>query len=128
MTDPINDLIIRIKNGYMAGNQTVFSPYSKFREEVLKKLKELGYIANYKVEGERIKEIIIELAYEKDVSALTDVEIFSKPGRRWYVSYKNLKLVSGGLGHSLLSTSKGILTGKEAKKLKIGGELLFNIW
>ena len=59
---------------------------------------------------------------------MTDVQIFSKPGRRYYVSYHDLKLIMGGLGYSILSTSKGILSNKEARKSKVGGELLFSIW
>lgn len=129
MTNSVIDLIIRIKNGYLAKKETVISPYSKFRENVLKKLFELKFIKNYQVTGgDKIKEITIELLYKNGVPALTDVKIFSKPGRRYYVSYHQLKPVLGGYGASILSTSKGILTNKEAYKLKVGGELLFNIW
>ncbi len=122
------DLLIRIKNGYMASLGTVKSPYSRFREEVLKKLIKLGFVKDYKIEGEKIKTINIELLYKDNTPALTEVELFSKPGRRYYVNYKELKPVLGGLGFSVISTSKGILTNKEAKKMKTGGELLFNIW
>lgn len=122
------DLIIRIKNGYMAKREEVESTYSVFREELLKKLKELGFIKEYKVEGEKIKKIVITLSYKDGVEALTDVQIYSKPGRRYYVSYRDLKSVLGGFGFSILSTPKGIMTNKEAHKLKIGGELLFSIW
>ncbi len=128
MNNSVIDLIIRIKNGYLSKKETVISPYSKFRENVLKKLLELKFIKNYQVKGDKIKEITIELSYKDGVPALTDVKIYSKPGRRYYVSYRQLKPVLGGYGASILSTSKGILTNKEAYKLKVGGELLFNIW
>ncbi len=128
MNNSIIDLIIRIKNGYLTGKETVISPYSKYRENVLKKLSELKYIKNYRVEGDKIKELVVELLYKESKPALTDVRIFSKPGRRYYTSYRQLRPVLGGYGVSLLSTAKGILTDREARKFKIGGELLFDIW
>lgn len=128
MENSFIDLIIRIKNGYLAKKEQVMSPYSKFKEIILKKLKELKFIEDYKIIGEAKKEIKIMLLYKDNLPVLTDVKIFSKPGRRYYVSYKELKPVLGGFGYSILSTPKGILTDKEAKKLKVGGELLFNIW
>lgn len=124
----ITDLIIRVKNGYMSGRDSIESPYSKYREEVLKKLVSLGYIKEYSVSGEVIKTMTITLSYKDGVPALTEVKIFSTPGRRWYISTKELKPVLGGMGYSLLSTPQGILTHIEAKKLNVGGELLFNIW
>jgi small subunit ribosomal protein S8 len=124
----ITDLIIRVKNGYMSKKEVIESPHSVYREAVLKKLLKLGYVKSMHVEGEIIKKITITLKYESGVGALTDVKIFSKPGRRWYVTTSELKPVLGGLGCSILSTSKGIMTNKEAKKLSLGGELLFSIW
>lgn len=124
----ITDLIIRVKNGYMSGRDSIESPYSKYREEVLKKLVSLGYIKEYSVSGETIKTMKIILSYKDGVPALTEVKIFSTPGRRWYISTKEIKPVLGGMGYSLLSTPQGILTHIEAKKLNVGGELLFNIW
>jgi small subunit ribosomal protein S8 len=128
MTNSAIDLIIRIKNGYLAKKEMVVSPYSRLREEVLKKLVELKYIKNYQVSGELVKEITIELLYHHNKPALTEVKIFSKPGKRHYLPYRQLKPVLGGYGVSLLSTSKGILTNRQAYRIKIGGELLFNIW
>jgi small subunit ribosomal protein S8 len=128
MENSVIDLIIRIKNGYMAKNETVQSPYSRVKEEVLKKLVDLGFVKKIEVEGDQIKTITIKLSYPDGMPALTDVKIFSKPGSRQYVSYKDLKPVLGGLGYSILSTPKGIMTNKEARKMKIGGELLFSIW
>lgn len=123
------DLIIRIKNGYIARRESIESPHSKMNEEVLKKLVALKFIKGYKVESAGIfKKFIIELSYEEGEPVLTDVKIFSKPGRRWYVSTKKIKTVFGGLGAAILSTPKGILTDEEAKAAKTGGELLFEIW
>jgi small subunit ribosomal protein S8 len=128
MNDPIIDLIIRIKNAYMTKNETLTMPHSSYREAVLKKLQDMRYIKSYSVEGDIVKTIEIELIYTKGVPALTDVKLVSKPGKREYVSYKDLKSVMNGMGVSFLSTPKGILTNREARKEKLGGELLFMIW
>ncbi len=128
MENSVIDLAIRIKNGYLARREAITVPYSRFKEEVLKKLKGLEFIKDYHVEGDKVKNITVDLLYNNGASALTDIKIFSKPGQRFYVSYKELKPVFGGIGYSILSTPKGILTDKEARKAKIGGELLFNIW
>ena len=128
MENSIIDLIIRIKNGYMAKKETIESPHSKYKETILKKLMSLKFIKNYTVKGEIKKNIIINLSYEEGNPAITDVKIYSKPGMRLYISYKNLKPVLSGFGYSILSTSKGIMTDREAKKAKLGGELLFSFW
>jgi len=128
MENSFIDLIIRIKNGYMAKRETIVSPYSKFREEIIKKLKELNYLKDFQIEGDKVKKINIELFYKDGVPAITDVKLISKLGRKVYVSYRDLKSVVSGMGYSILSTSKGIMTDRQAKKEKIGGELLFNIW
>ena len=128
MENSFIDFIIRIKNGYMAGKRQITVRYSKMNEELLKKLKSLGYIGEYTVEGDVKKHIIVNLLYTDEVPAVTNVKIYSKPGGRHYVSYKELKVVLGGFGYSLLSTPKGIITNSEAKENKVGGELLFAIW
>ena len=128
MENSIIDLIIRIKNGYMAKKETIESPYSKYKEAVLKKLISLKFIKGYEVKGEIKKSMTINLAYEEDKPAISDVKIYSKPGMRLYISYKNLKPVLSGFGYSILSTSHGIMTDREAKKAKLGGELLFSFW
>ncbi|GAB4219038.1 MAG: 30S ribosomal protein S8 [Candidatus Microgenomates bacterium] len=129
MENSVIDLIIRIKNGYLAGKEQVMASYSNFKEEVLKKLKQLKFIKDYEVKQEgKLKKLIVQLLYIEKNPALSDVKIFSKLGRRYYVSYKDLKPVMSGYGYSILSTPKGIMTNKEARIKKIGGELLFNIW
>ena len=128
MESSIIDLIIRIQNGYLAGKEIITSPYSKFKEEVLKKLITLGFVKGYEVEGEIIKSISIELIYTEGKPALMGVKLFSKPGKRIYTSYKNLKPVMSGIGYAIVSTPQGLKTNKEARKEKLGGELLFHIW
>jgi len=125
MQNSVIDLIIRIKNGYMARKENIEVSNSHFNEEVLKKLIQLRFIKNFQAKDRKIQ---VELLYKDRNSAITDVQIFSKPGRRFYVSHKDLKPVLGGLGYSIISTSKGILSNKEARIRKIGGELLFTIW
>lgn len=124
----ITDLVIRLKNGYMSRKDSITTPYSKYRVSVLQKLQELNYIESYEVDGEVIKNITVILKYNHGVPAITDVKIFSKPGRRWYTPYKDIRPVLGGMGKVILSSSKGIVTDKEAKKEQVGGELLFHIW
>jgi len=128
MNDPIIDLIIRIKNAYMTRNESLTSTHSAYRIEVLKKLKDLGFVKDFTVSGEIKKKIDIKLQYHDGVAALTGVRIASTPGKREYVGVTELKPIVSGMGYAFLSTSKGIMTNKEAKKAKIGGELLFEIW
>lgn len=124
----VSDLVIRIKNGYMAGIPAIESPHSKSREEILKKLVKLGFVKSYKIKGEIKKSFTIELVYKEKTPALTDVKVFSTPGRRWYVAANELRPVQGGMGYAIISTSQGLMTNVEAKKKKTGGELLFHIW
>lgn len=128
MENSINDLIIRIKNGYLARRDIVTSPYSKFKEAVLKKLIELKFIKGYTLDKENYNQITIELYYQDGQPAMIDVKIFSKPGSRHYISYRDLRPVMSGYGYSIISTPKGIVSNKEARTQKLGGELLFNIW
>lgn len=125
MGNSVIDLIIRIKNGYMTGNESVEVLYSKFNEEVLKKLMQLGFINKFEI---RERKIFVELLYRDSSPALSEVKLYSKPGGRHYVSYKDLKQVMGGLGYSIISTSQGVMSNKEARDKKLGGELLFSIW
>lgn len=112
----------------MTKNDSVVVPHSKYRIAVLEKLQKEQYIKGFSVEGEKIKNIDVELAYTNNQPALTDIKIVSKPGKRTYVAYGDLKSVMSGMGCSFLSTPKGIMTNREARKNKVGGELLFLIW
>lgn len=128
MGNPAIDLIIRIKNGYLSKKESIESPYSLIRVEILKKLLSLKFIKKYEVKDDKVKRILVELSYDNSIPALTDARIYSRPGSRYYVSYRDLKPVLSGYGYSILSSSKGIITNHEAKKQKLGGELLFSIW
>lgn len=128
-TYPTADLLIRIKNGYLSGQEKINVPYSRLKEKIIKKLVQTHYVKTYEIENEGVKrKILISLIYKKTKRVFNDLKIFSKPGRRWYVSAKDLKPVLGGLGVAIISTSKGLLTNNEAKKAGVGGELLFTIW
>src|SRR3989339_1267101 len=122
MGNSIIDIIIRIQNGYMSGKPSITSPHSIYKEDVLKKLKQLSYIKDYIVEGEVIKNMTVELLYPDNSPAITGIKIVSTPGKRMYVSYKKLKPIVNNYGFSILSTSKGIMTNQEARKAKLGGE------
>lgn len=126
--NPIIELIINIKNGYMSRKEEISMPHSKYKQVVAEKLKALGFIGEVSVVGEIKKTMKIQLKYTEGEPVLTGVQIHSKAGKREYAPYKKLKRVLGGMGYSFLSTPKGIMTDKEAKKSKLGGELLFSLW
>ena len=129
MNSGIIDLIIRIKNGYLAKREVISSPHSKMKEQVLKKLKSLRFIEDYSVETDGAKkEVTITLKYKQGEPVFTDVTIRSKPGQRWYITVNAIKPVMSGTGYMIISTSKGLMTNVEARKSKLGGELLFEIW
>lgn len=125
----VTDLIIRIKNGYLAKKEEVNTPSSQMRCAVLEKLVTEGYISSFEISEEGVKKMIaIKLLYTNGRSALTNVKVISKPGQKSYVKAGDIPSVLNGLGTSVISTTKGIMTGKEARKAGLGGELLFTIW
>ncbi|HLP45997.1 MAG TPA: 30S ribosomal protein S8 [Candidatus Deferrimicrobium sp.] len=131
-TDPIADMLTRIKNAIMAEKEDVVVPLSKIKLEVAKILKREGYIVDFKVDKTIFPPIIdIDLKYRgknhKD-NVIAGVERISKPGRRIYAGADNIPKVLGGLGLSVLSTNKGLLTGKECEKHGVGGEVLLYVW
>lgn len=126
--NPIIELIINVKNGYMSRKEAISMTHSKYKQVVAEKLKELGFIGDIVIEGEIKKTMKIQLKYIEGEPVLTGVQIHSKAGKREYCTYKKLKRVLGGMGYSFLSTPKGVMTDKESKKNKLGGELLFSIW
>ncbi|OFW07874.1 MAG: 30S ribosomal protein S8 [Acidobacteria bacterium RIFCSPLOWO2_02_FULL_59_13] len=130
VTDPIADMITRIRNALRVHHPRVEMPASRLKGEIAKALKEQGYISNYKVSEEnRKKTLRITLKYNSGQSpAITKIIRVSKPGRRVYRSHTNLPSVLGGLGHSILTTPRGVMTGQKARKLGVGGELLFEVW
>ncbi|MDQ2659747.1 MAG: 30S ribosomal protein S8 [Verrucomicrobiota bacterium] len=129
VTDPIADLLARIRNAAAAHKSEMFVPYSKIKSEIIRILKEEGYITDYVLDNEaahpRIK---ITNKMANRTSAITGLKRVSRPGLRRYVGAQEIPRVLGGMGVSILSTPKGILSGREAKKQNVGGELLAYIW
>ncbi len=129
MTDPIADMLTRIRNAYQARKQLVVLPFSKMKLAVLEILVKEGYIASVekKVEG-NMTNLEIVLKYNGSMPALRSVKRESKPGHRLYYKSEDLPKILGGFGIAVVSTSKGIMTAVEAKKQKIGGELLCSVY
>jgi small subunit ribosomal protein S8 len=129
MTDPIADMLTRIRNALIAGHKTATIPSSTIKAELARILKEQGYISDYKLEGEGVRKVItITLAYASGkTSVIKEIQRISKPSRRVYVGKGEIPRIMGGLGTCILSTSKGILTGNEARKRGVGGELICSI-
>ncbi len=129
MTDPISDYLTRIRNAASAGQQEVFVPFSKMKSELSRILQEEGYIWSYEVDTSaahpRLK---LKLKYQGKAPVIRHLSRVSKPGLRKYVSTDEIPRVLGGLGIAILSTSRGIMTGARARKAKVGGELLAQIW
>jgi len=130
MTDPIADMLIRIKNASMARHKSVIVPASKIKLEIARILKEEGYIEDFKyIEEKPQAKIEIFLKYDENKRpVIAGVKRVSKPGRRIYRGYRNLPKVLDGFGIAIVSTSQGIMTDHEARRRKIGGEVLCEIW
>jgi small subunit ribosomal protein S8 len=129
MTDPIADLLTRIRNASLVGHETVSVPASNSKLRIANLLLEEGFIRNFKVvEDSRQDAICIYLKYTEDRPVITQIERMSKPGRRLYVKAKNLPRVRSGLGIAILSTSRGVMTDAQARALHIGGEYLCSVW
>ncbi len=129
LSDPLSDFLTRFKNACRAGKEDFTAPFSKIKAEVARILKEEGYIWSYEVvtDGD-FPEIKIKVKYLDGTPALTDLKKESKPGRRRYVGSQEIPRVLGGLGITIVSTSKGLMTGHRARKENIGGELLASVW
>lgn len=128
MSDPIADLLIRIKNGYLAGKSQVSVPWSKILEQLAGILKNGGYLDSVTIKDDKFKKLILTLKYDQGKPALTNVRKISKPGVRRYVGYHQIPYVCNGFGMAVISTSQGLKTDREAREKKIGGEFLFEIW
>ena len=132
VTDPIADYLTRVRNAIMAKHRVVDVPASNLKKEMTKLLKEKGYILNYKFEDEvgfqgNIK-IALKYNPETKISAIKALERISKPGLRQYCDSSSIPRVLNGLGIAIISTSKGVITDKEAKQLKVGGEVLCYVY
>jgi small subunit ribosomal protein S8 len=130
ISDPIADMLTRIRNAVMARHETVTLPASKMKLSIVKILKDEGFIKDFEmVKGKPSRSMKIYLRYYEDTQpAISGLERVSKPGLRVYVGQQEITRVHGGLGIAILSTSKGIKTGQQAWKLKTGGEVLCDVW
>lgn len=130
MTDPISDLITRIRNGYLVRQRRIRAPYSTIKENLVKILVKEGYLKKVTVEGKKPqeKELVLELKYSQREPAISHIERVSKPSLRVYLQAKELKSLRGGFGARILSTSQGLMIDREAKKKNLGGEVICKLW
>lgn len=130
VSDPVADFINRLKNASAIGKRAVSAPYSNFKHAIAEKLKDAGYVEGVEKRGKKVrKSLDVVLKYGMDGKArINGVKRISKPGRRLYRSVREITRVRYGKGALILSTPKGILTDSEARKQKLGGEALFEIW
>ncbi|WP_033067177.1 30S ribosomal protein S8 [Thalassospira australica] len=130
MTDPVSDMLTRIRNGQRVGKSSVVSPASKLRTSVLDVLQREGYIRGYNVNEIRkgVSEITIELKYFEGDGVIKQIDRVSTPGRRVYSKIKDLPKVYNGLGIAVLSTPKGVLSDQEAREQNVGGEILCKVF
>lgn len=130
MTDPIADMLTRIRNSLMAGHDKVMIPASRMKEDISKILHEEGFIQGYRREHEGPQgQLHIDLKYGPNGEKLiTGIERVSRPGRRVYIGSREIPEILGGMGVTILSTSRGVLDGRTARRMKVGGEWLCNVW
>ena len=133
MTDPVSDFLTRVRNGITAAHQEVEIPSSKLKREMARILKEQGYIRDFEIEapnadhpGELIR---VTLKYTEDRrSAISGLKRVSRPGQRTYVNHTQIPKVQGGMGTTIVSTSRGVMTGHEARDAGVGGEVVAHVW
>jgi small subunit ribosomal protein S8 len=129
MTDPISDMLLRIRNAIKAKHASVEIPGSRIKGEIARVMKEEGYITDFTMTGTIPRVLNVELKYsDKAVSAICGLKRESRPGLRKFCGVQDIPSVLGGLGTAIMSTSGGVMSGKDAKKRKLGGELLCTIW
>src|SRR4051794_33613091 len=129
-TDPIADFLTRIRNGLIADRDDVVMPSSKFKAELARILSEQAYIEDSAVEPGRVGQVLrVRLKYTEDRrSVISGLERVSKPGRREYVGADDVPKVLGGMGTAIVSTSSGVMTGHDARRARVGGELVARVW
>jgi small subunit ribosomal protein S8 len=129
-TDPIADFLTRIRNGLRADHDEVEMPSSRFKAEIARILHEQGYIDGYETESARVGRVLrVRLKYTEDRKpVITGIERLSKPGRRHYVTAGEVPRIQGGMGTAIVSTSRGVMTGHDAKREGVGGELVARVW
>ncbi|PYY01700.1 MAG: 30S ribosomal protein S8 [Acidobacteria bacterium] len=130
LTDPVADLLTRIRNAVSARQQKLDVPASKLKMEIARILKEEGYISNFKAteeNGRKVLRVYLKYSSNND-AAITNLARISRPGCRVYVGHEEIPRVLGGLGINILTTPKGVMTGRQARKSGIGGEILCEVW
>ena len=127
-SDPIADMLTRIRNASARGHKFVYLPASKVKEEIARILKKAGYIHNYKVRYHIKKELILQLKYVEGRKVINGIKKITKPGLRVYSKYEDLPHVLSGYGIAIISTSKGIMTDQQARTQKVGGEVIAYVW
>lgn len=128
MHDPISDLLTRIRNAGMAQHRELVLPHSRLKESVARLLQQEGFLSEVAVEGTKVKQLRLALRYQGRRSAITGLRQISTPGLRRYVGAGSIPRVLGGLGVAVLSTPKGVVSGSDARKLNVGGEVLCYVW
>ncbi len=128
LTDPIADLLARIRNAQMVNKPSITLPSSKLLQSVVKLLSDEGYVGGYSVEGDKKPSLTVELKYSEQGPAIKYMKKVSTPGRRTYSRAKDLPLAFNGLGVNVISTSKGVMTDANARKQSLGGEILCTIY
>ena len=128
MQDPISDMLTRLRNGYMSKQKEVAIPSSKLKVAIAQVLEQEGYIKGFHVSGEVKKTLVVEMKYFNRRSVVEGIERVSKPSCRLYCGCKDIPKVKDGLGLAILSTPKGILSGRDAEKQNVGGEILCYVW
>ena len=125
MSDPIADLLTRIRNAILRDKEIVSVPLSTIKEDIVRVLKDRGYIKGYEIKE---RDIIISLKYKKGESVISGIERVSKPSLKVYASYRDIPKVLNGLGFCILSTPEGVITDSEARRNKVGGEIICKVW
>lgn len=128
MTDPISDMLTRIRNAGQALRPAVVVPHSRLKENIAAILKQEGYIAGVEVDGKAVKTIKLKLKYEGKKTVIEGLRRISKPGLRHYVGSHEIPRVRGGLGVAVISTPEGVMSGTQARKKNLGGEVLCYVW
>ncbi len=128
MQDPIADLLTRIRNAQLAGHESVDIPYSKLKTDVVRVLQEEGYIEGFSVSEEIKSQINVSLKYADGEPVIERIKRVSRPGLRIYKDSKNVPIVNGGLGVAIVSTNKGVMTDRSARKEGVGGEVLCTVF
>ena len=129
-TDPIADFLTRIRNALIADHDEVAMPSSKFKAELARILREQGYIEDFSVEPDRVGQVLrVRLKYTEDRRpVISGMQRISRPGRREYVGADDVPKVLGGMGTAIVSTSRGVMTGHDARRARVGGELVAKVW